>query len=163
MIDKFDGRYRFLSNFYPCDIEYQGIQYPSNESFYVAMKINDMQIIDGKTMTVNDVREYISTIKNPAEVKRFGRKLTLRKDWNDIKIKVMEYGVRQKFNKNEALKELLMQTGSEELIEGNYWHDVFWGVCSCSKCNKGENNLGKILMKVRDELISKDIKISLKF
>ena len=44
-------------------------------------------------------------------------------------------------------------TGDAELIEGNTWHDNYWGVCSCSKCNgRGKNRLGKLLMKVREEL-----------
>jgi hypothetical protein len=42
------------------------------------------------------------------------------------------------------------------LIEGNWWHDNFYGSCTCNKCvNKGENNLGKILMKIREELLEK--------
>ena len=53
----------------------------------------------------------------------------------------------------EDLKEMLLQTGDEELVEGNYWHDVYFGVCSCPKCgNKGENHLGKLLMKIRSEI-----------
>jgi predicted NAD-dependent protein-ADP-ribosyltransferase YbiA (DUF1768 family) len=51
MINKFEGRYRFLSNFYPCEIEHQGIKYPSVENFYVAMKVNDQQLINGKYYT----------------------------------------------------------------------------------------------------------------
>lgn len=154
MIDKFEGRFRFLSNFYPCEIEYQGIKYPSNEHYYVALKINDTQFFKGKGMLgIHDAREYIATISTPGEVKRAGRALSVRKDWDDVKLKVMEYGVRQKFKKNIELKELLLSTGDQELVEGNYWHDICWGKCSCAKCgNKGENNLGKILMKVRDEI-----------
>lgn len=148
MIDKFDGRFRFLSNFWPCKIEHQGITYPSNENYYVAMKINDIQLINGKMITVDDAREYVATIKDPGVVKRFGRSIKVRKDWDDIKLKVMEYGVRQKFKKNEELKELLLSTGDQELIEGNWWGDIYWGVCK----GVGENHLGKILMKVRDEI-----------
>jgi len=151
MIDKFDGRFRFLSNFYPCEIEYQGITYPSNENYYVAMKINDMQLINGRMITINDAREYVATIKDPGVVKRFGRSIKVRKDWDDIKLKIMEYGVRQKF-KNQELKEMLLSTGDQELVEGNYWHDIYWGKCICNKCGGGQNNLGKILMSVRDDI-----------
>ena len=153
MINKFDGEYRFLSNFYPSVIEYKGIVYPTNEHFYVAMKINDPQVIDGKNLEVNDAREYIATIPTAGQVKRVGRTLSVRKDWDDIKIKVMQYGVRQKFKKSESLKEMLLSTGDEELVEGNYWHDNFFGSCTCEKCgNKGLNHLGEILMMVRDEI-----------
>ena len=50
--------------------------------------------------------------------------------------------------KDESLKEMLLLTGDQEIIEENYWGDTFWGVCR----GKGQNHLGKILMKVRDEL-----------
>jgi ribA/ribD-fused uncharacterized protein len=147
MIDKFEGRYHFLSNFYLCKVEHQGIVYPSVEHFYVAMKSNDEQLVDGKYYTTGDLREFVSTIPTATEVKRFGRKLKLRKDWDTKKIEVMNFGVREKF-KNELLKKLLLETGKEELIEGNWWNDKFWGVCD----GKGENHLGKILMEVRREL-----------
>ena len=68
MIDKFEGRWRFLSNFYPCKIEHQGITYPSVENFYVAMKVNDQQLINGTYYTPGDFREMIAKISNPAEV-----------------------------------------------------------------------------------------------
>lgn len=147
MIDKFEGRYHFLSNFYPCKVEHQGITYNSVEHFYVAMKSNDEQLIDGKYYTNGDLREFVATIPTATEVKRFGRKLKLRKDWETKKMEVMNYGVREKF-KNELLKTQLLETGNEELIEGNWWNDVFWGFCN----GKGENHLGKILMEVRREL-----------
>lgn len=153
MINKFEGRFRFLSNFHPCEIEHQGIKYPSVEHYYVAMKINDMQIINGRTYTPADVREMISKMDSPGAVKRLGRTFKLRSDWDDIKLKVMEYGVRQKFTKHENLKQMLLDTGDQELVEGNWWHDNVFGSCSCPKCgDKGQNNLGKILMKVRNEI-----------
>jgi ribA/ribD-fused uncharacterized protein len=96
-------------------------------------------------------------IKNPGDVKRFGRnKISLRKDWVDIKLSVMEWAVREKF-KNESLKEMLLSTGDEELIEGNSFNDVYWGVCQ----GQGLNYLGKILMKIRAEINSREKKPSL--
>ena len=150
MIDSFEGRYAFLSNFYPCKIEYQGIKYPSVEHYYVAMKVNNQQLIDGKYYTPADYREMVSRIPTAGQVKRLGRKATLRKDWDIVKFKVMNFAVREKF-KDTDLANLLLMTGNEELIEGNYWNDVIWGICN----GKGENHLGKILMAVRDELRGK--------
>lgn len=147
MIDKFQGRWYFLSNFYPCEIEHQGIKYPSVEHYYVSMKFNDEQFIDGKYYTPGDLREIISKMQDPGKVKRFGRKIKLRKDWNTYKLEVMNWGIREKF-KSPKLSELLLSTGDEELIEGNFWNDTFWGVCN----SKGQNHLGKILMEVRNEL-----------
>jgi len=152
MIDKFEGRYRFLSNFYPCKIEHQGIKYPSVENFYVAMKVNDQQLINGIYYTPGDFREMIARITNPAEVKKLGSKVKLRTGWDEKKLEVMNWAVRQKF-KDETLSEMLLSTGDQELIEGTWWHDKFWGICICTKCaNKGDNNLGKILMTVREEI-----------
>lgn len=147
MILKFEGRFRFLSNFYPCEIEHQGIKYPSVEHFYVAMKVTDEQLINGKYYTPVDFREMIAKIKEPAIVKKIGSKVKIRKDWEEKKIEFMNWAVREKFKKVE-LKQLLLDTGNMELIEGNSWNDTFWGVCN----GKGHNHLGKILMTVRDEL-----------
>jgi ribA/ribD-fused uncharacterized protein len=147
MILKFEGRFRFLSNFYPCEIEHQGIRYPSVEHFYIAMKVTDEQFIDGRYITPGDFREMIAKIKEPGVVKKIGKKVKLRKDWDSKKLEFMNWAVREKF-KNDKLKQLLLDTGSSELIEGNSWNDTFWGVFD----GKGHNHLGKILMAVRDEL-----------
>lgn len=147
MIDKFEGRWSFLSNFHPSKIEHQGIEYPTVEHFYVAMKVNDQQLIDGVYYTPGDFREMIAKIDTPGLAKKIGRKTKLRKDWETKKIEVMNWGVREKF-KNPQLAEMLLNTGDQELIEGNWWKDTFWGVCN----GVGKNHLGKILMEVRREL-----------
>jgi len=158
MIDSFSGRWRFLSNFYPAKIEHQGITYPTVEHYYVAMKVKNDQQIDGKFITYIDCRELIA--KMPADqagkVKQFGKIIKVRKDWDDVKLDVMLWGVREKF-KHEDLKEMLLATGDEELVEGNWWNDTYWGICK----GEGENNLGKILMKVRNELQQQNVKPSL--
>ncbi len=147
MINKFDGRYSFLSNFYPCEVYYKGIIYPSVEHYYVALKCNTDQMIDGKYYTCSDFRELIAKVKSPGKVKSIGRTIKIRSDWDNVKLDIMKWGVDQKF-KNIELSELLLSTGDQELVEGNYWKDFYWGVCN----GVGENNLGKILMIVRDEL-----------
>lgn len=147
MIQKFDGRYGFLSNFYPCEIVHQGIVYPSVEHYYVAMKCNGPQFMNGSQYTPIDFREMVAKIAHPGTVKKLGRKISVRKDWNDKKLEFMNWAVREKF-KDEKLAEMLLDTGEEEIVEGNSWNDTFWGVCE----GKGQNHLGKILMKVRDEL-----------
>lgn len=152
MIDKFRGRWHFLSNFYKCEIDHQGITYPSVEHYYVAMKFSDQQFIDGKYYTPGDLREIISKMDYSGSVKKLGQKVKLRKDWNDKKLGFMKWAVREKF-KNDKLAEMLLSTGDLELVEGNSWHDNYYGSCECDKCsNKGRNLLGKILMDVRSEL-----------
>jgi ribA/ribD-fused uncharacterized protein len=147
MIQKFEGRYGFLSNFYPCLIEHKGISYPSVEHFYVAMKCNGPQFMNGVQYTPADFREMIARIPHPGTVKKLGKKMSIRSDWNEKKLDFMNWGVREKF-KDIKLVEMLLDTGDEELVEGNIWNDTFWGVCD----GKGKNHLGKILMKVRDEI-----------
>lgn len=152
MIEKFEGRWRFLSNFHPCKIEHQGITYPSVEHHYVAMKCNSSQYFNGNQYTVGDFREIIAKTVSAAVVKKMGQQMKVRSDWDEKKLDFMNWAVREKF-KQEDLKELLLSTEDLPIIEGNFWHDVYWGQCSCDKCKgKGENHLGKILMKVRDEI-----------
>ena len=81
------------------------------------------------------------------KAKKAGREIICRSDWKEIKDSVMELALRIKFQ-NKVLCEKLLNTGNSELVEGNWWGDTYWGVCE----GKGENRLGKILMKIRDEL-----------
>lgn len=65
----------------------------------------------------------------------------------------MESIVRAKFSQHPDLAEKLVSTGDMHLEEGNWWGDVFWGVDK--KTGEGENHLGIILMRLRDELRKK--------
>ena len=135
MISSFRDEYFFLSNFYPVEIKLDGIVYPNAEAAFQAQK----------TLDVEERRKF-SMLKNPVQAKRLGRKVKLRDDWEEVKLDIMTEIVSQKFLQHPHLIEMLLQTGDEELIEGNKWGDRFWGVCK----GKGENHLGKILMKIRD-------------
>lgn len=136
MIDKFRGQHKFLSNFCSINIEYEGIVYPSVEHAYVAAKTLDQ-----------DIRRQVALIASPAEAKKTGHRLTLRPGWDEIRLGIMEELLRKKFS-YEHLAGLLLATGDEELIEGNTWGDTWYGQCN----GAGENHLGKLLMKIRDEL-----------
>lgn len=134
-IDSFTGDFAFLSNFHPCEIEFEGIKFPTVEHAFQA----------AKTLSVHD-REAIRAAATPGKAKRLGRKVDLRRDWNNIRVSVMEQLLRIKFS-DPWLRELLDITKGATLVEGNTWNDTFWGVCK----GKGDNNLGKLLMKIRDE------------
>lgn len=136
-IDRFEGEYRFLSNFYPAEVELNGDMYSSVEHAYQAAKTIDP-----------NKRKVIREANTAGQAKRLGKYITLRVDWENIKLSVMEDLVRQKFTKHEELKKKLLQTDNKELIESNYWRDFFLGVCK----GKGQNYLGKILMKIREEV-----------
>lgn len=93
-------------------------------------------------------REFIRKCSTPGEAKRLARQVPIREDWDDIRLGVMYELVKEKFSRHKDLRDKLLATGQFPLIEGNRWGDTFWGVCR----GVGENNLGKILMRVRDEL-----------
>ena len=135
-ITRFDGFHEFLSNFHMTTIEFEGIIFLSSEHAFQAAKTLDMA-----------ERRKISALSTPGQAKRAGRRVTLRPDWNDIRIGVMAEILRIKFAKPDLRKELL-DTGDAELIEGNLHKDTFWGVCD----GKGHNHLGIILMEIRDEI-----------
>lgn len=138
-IREFKNEYRFLSNFWYSKVVYEGVRYSSVEHAFQAAKTLDL-----------DERKEIQQAKTCGEAKRLGRSVTLREDWEQIKLFIMEYLVRQKFLLNKDLGQKLLDTGNSDLIKGNYWGDTFWGVCL--KEGRGQNNLGKILMKVRTNL-----------
>jgi len=136
-IDSFQGDYRFLSNFYPCEVKFEGIVYPSAEHSYQSAKTLDM-----------NQRRRIATIATPAEAKLAGRALRYRPDWEQAKYGVMLQCVRYKFTHHPELARMLRETGDAHLEEGNTWNDQIWGVYQ----GKGTNWLGKILMQVRAEI-----------
>lgn len=137
-----DDKYRFLSNFWNFEkpLSYQGMLFKTPEAFYMAMKSTDI-----------NVRKMISLATSGAEAKKIGRAIELRPDWEDIKFDVMLYALRYKFSvNNPILRGKLLQTGNSYLQEANLWNDKIWGVCM--KTGEGENNLGRLLMQVREEI-----------
>lgn len=141
MVDKitsFAGKYKFLSNFYITPVEFEGSVYPSSEHAFQAAK------------ALNPVfRNKIRKMVRPAEAKKFGRTVSLRPRWEEIKIDIMRNIVRKKFE-NKNLRKRLLATGAAILYEGNHWGDRFWGVDDNTLY--GKNWLGKILMQIRDEI-----------
>jgi ribA/ribD-fused uncharacterized protein len=143
IIDEFQGEHRWLSNFWPAAVYLKSIRYPTVEHAYQAAK------------TLNpDMRERILLAPTPAEAKRLGRTVTLRKDWNTVKDRMMYDFVEQKFCYIPELMHKLLATGDAILIEGNMWHDNYWGECQCMRCYEltAQNKLGEILMDIRRRL-----------
>lgn len=137
MINKFRNKYAFLSNFYPCDVTYEGLKFKSVESAFQA----------AKTPNIEDRKVFVNL--SARDAKKQGRSLMLRSDWEKIKEEVMYKCLQSKFS-NEDLKKALIETYPNELVETNTWGDIYWGVY-----NKiGDNRLGKLLMQLRDELRS---------
>lgn len=148
IISKFDGEYAFLSNFYPSPFVFK-----EGEDEFVAKTV-EHYFQYAKTPSMEE-GIWILNAATPGEAKRLGRKSYLRKDWEEVKEDVMLFALREKFS-NPELRKKLLATGDATLIEGNYWHDNYWGVCTCENCVSngivGRNRLGTLLMKVREEI-----------
>lgn len=146
-IDQFVGEYRFLSNF--AEVSHGVYGYRTNEHFFQAMKTTDLVR-----------RDQIKRCMTPGQAKRMGRHVILREDWEAIKDEVMITGLRAKFKPGTMLAASLVTTHPAELVEGNHWHDNYWGNCDCGtayQCRKdkpGRNKLGIMLMIVRNELLA---------
>lgn len=137
MITNFRKEYGWLSNMYKCDIEYEGHLFKSVENAYMWAKNKDS-------------RDWLYVCLNnePNLVKRFSKDIFIRSDWEDVKLKIMYELLLLKF-KQEPFKTKLKNTGLQNIQEGNYWNDKFWGVCLKSNPNEGENHLGRLIMHIR--------------
>ena len=98
--------------------------------------------------------EYVLESETPFKAKRRGGIIDIRPDWEEVKVKIMEELLKLKFE-IPMLKQKLIETEGMILIEGNYWRDKFWGVCN----GAGENNLGELLMKMRQQITNEPLLI----
>jgi len=137
VIDKFRNEHYFLSNMYttPAPVVFEGLSYKTSEAAYQAAKTED-----------EDIRKQFTKL-GPKNAKKLGRSLELRKDWNNVKLKVMKKILKSKFSSHK-MRDALLETKDKKLVEGNWWNDTYWGVCR----GKGENHLGNLLMTIREEL-----------
>jgi ribA/ribD-fused uncharacterized protein len=144
-IMEFRGAWAFLSNFHPAVLTWEGITYPTSEHAFNA----------GKT-TEADLRRWIAAADTPKEAKRRGHQVRLRDRWDEeVRYDVMRKVLRAKFTADPRRIAALLGTGDAELIEGNTWHDIHWGVCTCSRDKgAGLNHLGRMLMELRGELLA---------
>ncbi len=151
MINEFRGANLFLSNFYPfiagqtvpveppAPILWKGKSYLTREHLYQAA-----------TTTNLDEVARIRRASSPALAKLLGGRCTLRPGFDkQMMLDVMEQVVMAQFIQHPYLALRLLRTDDQELIEGNYWGDTFWGVDLRTHPPRGENHLGKIHMKAR--------------
>lgn len=141
-INTFSGVFRFLSNFWPCIINYAGLTFQSVEAAFQAAKSTSPLIR----------AEFV--LLSASEAKAKGRLIQLREDWEEVKDEIMLNLLKQKFQ-SDVLWQKLQSTIPRPLIEGNWWHDTYWGFCT-GKCRQGphapfgKNRLGETLMFIRD-------------
>lgn len=131
--------YSEFSNFAPFGVEFEGEWWSTVEHYFQAQKFHDPQH-----------RAGIRRAAKPKDAKTLGRSraVPLRSDWEGIKDDIMYAAVRKKFLTHSVPRDLLLSTGDEELVE-NAPMDAYWG---CGPDGSGLNKLGKILMRVREEL-----------
>ena len=137
MIDSFQGQYRFLSNFFAAPIVYKDKIYPTSEHLFQALKT-----------TEGAEREWVRQAKTAGQAKHRGKIISMREDWDAVKVDIMRDVLKLKFSQNPDLAARLLETGDEELVEGNTWGDVEWGVCN----GVGQNKLGILLQELRKTL-----------
>ena len=139
----FKNEFYFLSNMYPCEVKinFDGelVTFKCAESAFHAHK------------NFNEINKFVNL--DGCSAKKLGRKVKLQGDWNNDRLEIMKKVVRKKFEQNPELIDKLIDIKGE-IVEDNYWGDTFWGVCN----GVGENNLGKILMQLRDEYSSLNTK-----
>jgi ribA/ribD-fused uncharacterized protein len=131
----FKDEYRWLSNFYPCPITYDFINYSCVEVAYCAAKC---ELLSERDMFYG---------LNGAQAKSLGKRIQLKSNWEEIKVNTMHRLLKQKFNQ-EPFRTLLIETYPMHIEETNHWGDTYWGVCK----GKGENRLGILIMDIRDRL-----------
>ena len=140
IINGFSGEHRFLSNFWPSPIVYQGHKWPSVENAYQWAKSQDESLVS-----------LFQTI-SPGVAKKLGSKLDLDGYWDERKVWVMIALTFCKYQQNPDLAEKLLATGNDDIVEFNNWGDVYWGQVLRNGKQVGENRLGRILMTVRSNL-----------
>jgi len=146
---QFSGELNFLSNFYPSPISIElddgsvetaktvehAFQASKTESAVVALRILDTE--------------------TPGVAKRFGGLVVLRKDWDEIREQIMYDLLKAKFTHYPPLRERLLKVPDDQLTELNDWHDNYWGICTCKRCQdsvEGLDRLGYLLKKLKKEL-----------
>lgn len=138
---KVDEPYGCFSNFSAHPIQLDGLDWQTVEHYYQAQKF-----VDTQTNLVSIIR----AVKTPLEAAAIGRDRTyqLRPDWESVKTPIMEKAVLTKFLTHPDIQEILLNTAEALIIEDSPT-DYYWG---CGQEKTGQNQLGKILMKVRQEI-----------
>lgn len=138
---KFRNEYWFLSNMFPAEMKVNGLTFTCAEACFQSFKTTDLE----ERKRFQDLNGF--------EAKKLGRRISIRPNWNEIRLEVMYLVVKAKFRQHPELTDKLIRTCNRpniEIVEDNTWGDKFWGRCN----GIGENNLGKILTKIMTEALN---------
>ena len=143
----------YLSNWYLSEFVVDGIIFSSMEQYMMyekAVLFNDHTTAE-KILQTDDV----------AKIKALGRTVSHFDEvvWEKERERIVYRGVSEKFRQNPDLTEKLEKTGNEILAECAV-KDRIWGIGLSMKDEtrfniekwKGRNLLGKILMRVREDI-----------
>ena len=134
----------FCSNFAPYPVTIDGVTWPTSEHYYQAQKFTDPAF-----------RESIRAAVTPGQAKRMSRSKTQpRVDaWEAVRDEAMYRVVRAKFAQHAEIRAALLATGEAQLVE-HCQRDAYWGDAGDGS---GQNMLGRILMRVREEMRSEGV------
>ena len=141
LFTKTNAQYGFMSNFAAYPITVNGLVYPTNEHYFQSVKFVD-------PVYAEHIRTKCATAAASKTAGR-SRKYPIQPDWNTSRVDVMLVALRAKFGQHEDIRTRLLETGDAELVEHAIW-DRFWG--DGGGKGTGQNILGKLIMKVREEL-----------
>lgn len=143
---KVNDSYGCFSNFSHFEFEINGKKWMTSEHYFQAQKF-----------VGTEYEEKIRLLDNPMKAAEFGRNrsLPLRTDWEQVKDDIMRKAVFEKFSQNIDIRDILLSTGKELIVEKST-NDYYWG---CGKDGSGKNMLGRILMDVRELLSQEYIRI----
>lgn len=139
-ITAFRGEYAFLSNMYEHPQFFR-----TNLGIPLEFQCAEAAFQARKTVNPSVIQKF--TEMTGPQTKAYGRKISLIKHWDIHRVDYMKLTLQDKFA-DPLLRQKLLDTGDAQIIEQNWWHDDFWGVCT----NHGQNQLGKLLMEIRNEL-----------
>lgn len=143
----------YLSQWYPAPFRVEGVRYLHNEQYMMAKKA----LLFKDTGTYNK----IMVESDPATCKALGKRAAnfSQELWDSCKEEIICNANYAKFSQNPALKAALLATGDAVIAEASPY-DKIWGIGlkavdpDSLDPNKwrGQNLLGKALMRVREEL-----------
>ncbi|HPE14490.1 MAG TPA: NADAR family protein [Bacilli bacterium] len=130
-----------LNNFSSFKVEYNGVLYSSLEEAYQTI---------GFLVPAPKIAQQIKNSHSAHEAQKlaYANRKFQRKDWDEVKVFIMEDLLRAKIKQNPYVKKKLLETKDYTIVEDSL-KDDFWG---WGPNRNGQNQLGKLWMKLREEL-----------
>ena len=148
----FYGRNSPFSNFYPSKFNVASVEYAHNEMYY--------QLKKAEHFGDDETAKRILRSQDPYDCYRAGCRVKGfdLAEWEKVESDVMLHGAQAKFQQNQDLRKMLLDTDTKELAES--CKDETWGTgiplgaggAFDKKSWTGQNKLGVVLMLVRDRV-----------